>query len=92
MSKHPRHSLFEDAQAIVTGTLLLAFAVQLFREIWRIDSGTASGLLLAPMNALPFSFSMRLALSARRWNTGASRSVRARIRTSRRLSPSTIAP
>ena len=47
MTKHHRHSLFEDAQAIATGTLLFAFALQLFREAGLLTGGTAGITFLA---------------------------------------------
>lgn len=37
----PDHSLFEDIQALVSGTLLFAFAVVLFRQAGLLTGGTA---------------------------------------------------
>ncbi len=37
----PRHSLFDDAQAVVTGTLFVALALLLFRQAGLMTGGTA---------------------------------------------------
>lgn len=37
----PRHSLFDDAQAVVTGTLFVALALLLFRQAGLVTGGTA---------------------------------------------------
>lgn len=47
MSQNPRHSLFEDAQALATGTLLFAFAVLLLRQAGLLTGGTAGLTFLA---------------------------------------------
>lgn len=47
MSQHARHSLFEDAQALATGTLLFAFALMLLRQAGLLTGGTAGLTFLA---------------------------------------------
>lgn len=47
MSKHPRHTLLEDAQALLTGPLLFAFAIVLFRQAGLLTGGTAGITFLA---------------------------------------------
>lgn len=47
MSKHPHHTLLEDAQALFSGTLLLAFAIVLFRQAGLLMGGTAGVTFLA---------------------------------------------
>ncbi|MFM2059361.1 MAG: hypothetical protein RLY71_3746, partial [Pseudomonadota bacterium] len=37
----PRHTLFEDAQALLTGTLLIALAVLMYRHAGLLSGGTA---------------------------------------------------
>jgi len=37
----PRHSLFDDAQAVITGTLFVALALLLFRQAGLMTGGTA---------------------------------------------------
>lgn len=55
MSKDHRHSLFEDAQALATGTLLFAFAVLLLRQAGLLTGGTAGLTFLAHYaSGLPF--------------------------------------
>lgn len=55
MSKDHRHSLFEDAQALATGTLLFAFAVMLLRQAGLLTGGTAGLTFLAHYaSGLPF--------------------------------------
>ncbi len=55
MSKDHRHSLFEDAQALATGTLLFAFAVMLLRQAGLLTGGTAGLTFLAHyLSELPF--------------------------------------
>ena len=43
----PRHSLFDDAQAVMTGTLFVALALMLFRQAGLITGGTAGIALVA---------------------------------------------
>jgi uncharacterized membrane-anchored protein YitT (DUF2179 family) len=43
----PRHNLLEDAQALLSGTLLVAFAIVLFREAGMLTGGTPGLALLA---------------------------------------------
>jgi uncharacterized membrane-anchored protein YitT (DUF2179 family) len=45
--KSPRHSLFEDAQALLTGTLLFALGVAFFQEAGLLTGGTAGITFLA---------------------------------------------
>lgn len=40
MKSEPRHSLFEDAQALVSGTFLIALAILLFRQAGLLAGGT----------------------------------------------------
>lgn len=47
MSKHPKHNLLEDAQALLTGPLLFAFAIALFRQAGLLTGGTAGITFLA---------------------------------------------
>jgi uncharacterized membrane-anchored protein YitT (DUF2179 family) len=47
MSKHPQHTLLEDAQALLTGPLLFAFAIVLFRQAGLLTGGTAGITFLA---------------------------------------------
>lgn len=41
MTATPQHSLLEDVQALVSGTLLFAFAIVLFRQAGLLTGGTA---------------------------------------------------
>ncbi|MFM2057593.1 MAG: hypothetical protein RLY71_1978, partial [Pseudomonadota bacterium] len=43
----PRHTLFEDAQALLTGTLLIALAVLMYRHAGLLSGGTAGLAFLA---------------------------------------------
>ncbi len=43
----PRHSLFDDAQAVITGTLFVALALLLFRQAGLVTGGTAGIALVA---------------------------------------------
>lgn len=55
MSQDHRHSLFEDAQALATGTLLFAFAIMLLRQAGLLTGGTAGITFLAHyLSGLPF--------------------------------------
>ncbi|HNT37830.1 MAG TPA: YitT family protein [Rubrivivax sp.] len=46
-AKMPRHSLLEDAQALLTGTLFVALALVLFRQVGMITGGvTGMGLVI----------------------------------------------
>ena len=47
MSDHAPHSLLEDFQALLTGTLLVAFAIVLFRQAGLLAGGTAGLTFLA---------------------------------------------
>lgn len=47
MSKHPRHTLLEDTQALLTGPLLFAFAIVLIRQAGLLTGGTAGITFLA---------------------------------------------
>ena len=50
-----RHNLFDDAQALVTGTLFVALGLQLFRQAGLMTGGTA-GIALATHYALGWHF------------------------------------
>ncbi|MBI2309238.1 MAG: YitT family protein [Rhodocyclales bacterium] len=55
MSHGHRHSLFEDAQALATGTLLFAFAIMLLRQAGLLTGGTAGITFLAHyLSGVPF--------------------------------------
>ena len=51
----PRHSLFDDAQAVLTGTLFVALGLALFRHAGLVTGGTA-GLSLVAHYALGVPF------------------------------------
>ncbi len=51
----PRHNLFDDAQALITGTLFVALGLQLFRQAGLMTGGTA-GIALATHYALGWHF------------------------------------
>jgi uncharacterized membrane-anchored protein YitT (DUF2179 family) len=53
----PRHSWLEDLQALVSGTLLVAFAIVLFREAGMLTGGTP-GLAFLAYYASGMSFGM----------------------------------
>jgi uncharacterized membrane-anchored protein YitT (DUF2179 family) len=60
MSAHPalaveRHTVFEDAQALVTGTLFIALGVALFKHVGLLTGGTA-GLAFLLHYATGWSF------------------------------------
>ena len=55
MTATPQHSLLEDVQALVSGTLLFAFAIVLFRQAGLLTGGTA-GLAFLGHYASHFSF------------------------------------
>jgi uncharacterized membrane-anchored protein YitT (DUF2179 family) len=51
----PRHSLLEDAQALATGTLFVALALVLFRQVGMITGGvTGLGLVIHYATGWPF--------------------------------------
>ena len=47
MNNHAAHSLLEDIQALLTGTLLVAFAIVVFREAGLLTGGTPGLTFLA---------------------------------------------
>lgn len=51
----PRHNLFDDTQALITGTLFVALGLQLFRQAGLMTGGTA-GIALATHYALGWHF------------------------------------
>lgn len=53
----PRHSLLEDAQALVTGTLFVALGVTLFRHAGMVTGGTA-GMAFVAHYAAGWSFGL----------------------------------
>ncbi|MBK9362282.1 MAG: YitT family protein [Rubrivivax sp.] len=56
-STAPRHSLLEDAQALVTGTLFVALGVTLFRHAGMVTGGTA-GMAFVAHYAAGWSFGL----------------------------------
>ena len=57
MTAPPEHSLLEDIQALVSGTLLFAFAIVLFRQAGLLTGGTA-GMAFLGHYASGWSFGM----------------------------------
>ena len=57
MTAPPAHSLLEDVQALVSGTLLFAFAIVLFRQAGLLTGGTA-GLAFLGHYASDISFGL----------------------------------
>ena len=67
----PRHGLFDDAQALVTGTLFVALGLALFRHAGLVTGGTAGlALIVHYATALPFGaafFTINLPFYAMAW-------------------------
>ena len=53
MNVNPYHNVFEDIQALLTGTLLVAFAIVLFRQAGLLTGGIPFGTLYFLIN-IPF--------------------------------------